>query len=153
MKTIEQKTIELRDNNIGRLFHKAGRIYSERALAFLHEKGFHDIKLSHGALFANLDIEGTQVTTLAERAGITKQAMGQLANDLEAKGYISKTKDPNDQRAFIIKFTELGKQAQHTAYDIKLMVEQEFTSLLGSKDVGALQNILQKLVNEYHAKK
>ncbi|TQV89440.1 MarR family winged helix-turn-helix transcriptional regulator [Aliikangiella coralliicola] len=149
MKKLQQKSIELRDNNLGRLFQRAGRAYSVRALSLLHERGFSDVKLSHSALFANLDLEGTQITVIAERAGMTKQAMGQLANDLEAKGYINKIKDPNDKRAYIIRFTKLGEKALHAAYDIKVIIEKEFEDLLGSKNVANLQKGLRKLIESY----
>ena len=148
-KELAQKSIELRENNIGRLFQRAGRLYSERALSLLHEQGYSDVKLSHSALFANLDLEGTQITTIADRAGMTKQAMGQLATDLETKGYIRKIKDPTDKRAFIVQFTDQGKKALHAAYDIKLKVEKEFQQVVGTKNLKALQDVLQNLLRGY----
>jgi len=148
-KDLSHKSIELSDNNMGRLFQRAGRTYSERALSLLHERGFKDVKLSHSALFANLDLSGTQITTIAERAGMTKQAMGQLASDLEAKGYIRKSKDPEDRRAFIIQFTKLGEKALHAAYDIKVIIENEFKALLGRKNFAELQKTVLKLVANY----
>lgn len=146
---LAEKSLQLRDNNIGRLFQRAGRIYSIRALELLHETGFHDIKISHSALLANLDLEGTHITQLAERAGMTKQAMGQLANDLEKKGYIRKTKDPVDKRATIIYFTKQGEKALHNAYEIKLKVEKEFEEILGKTQLTTLQNSLRKLIEGY----
>ena len=144
-----EKSAELRDNNVGRLFQRAGRLYSMRALELLHQEGFEDIKLSHSALFANLDLKGTQITVLAERAGMTKQAMGQLATDLELKGYIRKSKDPVDKRAYIIQFTKQAEKALHMAYAIKLKVEKEFASVLGNNQLASLNNLLKTLTDGY----
>lgn len=38
------------------------------------------------------------MTAAAERAGITKQAMGRLATELETTGYLRVDSDPNDAR-------------------------------------------------------
>ena len=82
MSILSKDLLEMRENNIGRLFQLATKSYSERALALLHDRGFTDITLFHTVLISNLDTEGAQITAIAEKAGITKQAMGQLANEL-----------------------------------------------------------------------
>ena len=147
MKECPKSLIEMREKNIGRLFHQAARIYSEKALVLLHEKGFNDITLYHTALISNLDIEGTQITLIAERAGMTKQAMGQLANELESKGYVSKSRDPEDKRAYKIAFTDKGKEALEAAYHIKLMIEDEYTQILGKTNFLQLRQLLNTLLH------
>jgi len=143
---LSEKSTELKENNLGRLCQKAGRAYSDKALSLLHQKGFADVTLSHTALFANLDLNGTIITTIAERAGMTKQAMGQLASDLEKKGYINKTRDLNDRRAILIQFTQLGRDAVRLAYDIKIVIEKEYNQILGKENIAILRELLQKLV-------
>ena len=148
MKNLGEKSIEMRDNNIGRLFQKAARDYSERALHLLHERGYTDITLYHTALLANLDLRGTHITTIAEKAGMTKQAMGQLANDLAEKGYVNKSKDPKDKRAIVIKFTPSGKKALHAAYDIKIQIEKDYKQLLGVENEAQLRRLLKRLIDK-----
>jgi DNA-binding MarR family transcriptional regulator len=146
MTELPQNLIEMRDNNIGRLFQRAARAYSERALTLLHEKGFDDITLFHTALIANLAIEGSQITEIAEKAGMTKQAMGQLANELEAKGYVLKERDPEDKRALKVSFTLKGKEALEAAYQVKLMIEAEYSQKLGGQNNQMLRQLLENLL-------
>lgn len=146
MTELSPSLLEMRDKNIGRLFQRATRAYSERALTLLHEKGFNDISLFHTALIANLDIEGTQITVIAEKAGMTKQAMGQLATELETKGYVLKSRDPNDKRAFRVTFTDKGKDALTAAYQVKLIIEAEYAQKLGIENNVKLRQLLIKLL-------
>ena len=147
MSDIPDKLIEMRANNIGRLFQRAARTYSERALALLHERGFTDITLYHTVLIAILDINGDQITSIADKAGISKQAMGQIANDLCSKGYIQKTKSQTDKRAFLVEFTEHGKSALKAAFDVKLIIEDEYKILLGVEDTAQLRLLLERLIS------
>ncbi len=147
MSELQKNLLDMREKNIGRLFQRVARAYSERAVNLLHEKGFTNITLFHTVLIANLDIEGTRITTLADRAGVTKQAMGQLAHELEKKGYVERKKDASDNRASLIGFTELGKDALRAAYDVKLILEAEYAALLGEKELAQLRNQLEKLLN------
>jgi DNA-binding MarR family transcriptional regulator len=56
---------------------------------------------------AHMDIDGgTRLTTHAERANITPQAVGELIDDLERLGYIARAADPDDRRAKRIALTE-----------------------------------------------
>lgn len=147
MTKLSRDLLEMRDKNIGRLFQRAARAYSERSITLLHEKGYTDITLFHTALIANLDTEGTRTTTLADRAGVTKQAMGQLAHELEKKGYVKRVKDTNDSRASLICFTQLGEDALQAAFEVKLAIEAEYADLLSIKELNHLRALLEKLVD------
>src|SRR5689334_24302588 len=94
-----EKLAAMRHENIGRLFQRAARAYSELALIKLQARGYAGLTLFHTALIANLDLEGTRITTLAERAGVTKQAMGQLVGELEERGFVKRLPVPDDKRA------------------------------------------------------
>src|SRR5262245_23652165 len=59
----------------------------------------HPVRTAHAAVFGNIDSEGTRLSTLAERANMTPQAMGELVDDLVAKGYVTREPDPTDRRA------------------------------------------------------
>ena len=148
MNQLTDSLMTMREKNIGRLFQRASRSYSERALALLHEKGFSDITLFHTVLIANLDTAGDQITSIAEKAGITKQAMGQVVNDLEKKGYVKKTKSLSDKRSYLIEFTEHGKDALRAAYEVKVIIEKEYMVLLGVDNVKKLRELLEILIND-----
>lgn len=70
--------------------------------------GYNDIATRHLSIFDNLESEGTNIVTLAQRANITKQAMGKLVREASASGYIKTHSDPSDSRSTIVQFTEKG---------------------------------------------
>ncbi len=133
---------ELRAQHIGRLFQRVHRAFDTRAVEKLHARGHNGLTLAHTALLANLDLEGSRVTTLAERAGMTKQSMGQLALDLEQRGYILRAPDRADRRAVRVIFTDAGWQFVRDAYEIKQEIEAEYIAILGEERFAALQSII-----------
>ena len=138
--------LAMRQDNIGRLFQRAARAYSELAMKKLASHGYADLSLFHTALISNLDVEGSHISAIAERAGMTKQAMGQIAKELEAKGLIQRVPDPEDKRAVLLKFTEKGSQFLETAYQIKLEIEAEYAHRIGEENMGILRDLLDQLV-------
>ena len=131
---------------VGRLFQRAARVYSDLILERMAEKGYEGLTLFHTALIANLDAEGTRITELAKRAGMAKQSMGQLANDLENRGYVERTPDPDDKRAHLIRFTEEGKALLRDSYRVKRDVEEEYAAALGHEEMERLRSLLGTLV-------
>src|SRR5262249_56257343 len=72
------------------------------------EAGHAETRMAHINLTRNLDLTGTRLTELARRASMSKQAMGELAEQCEALGLIARASDPSDGRARIITFTPFG---------------------------------------------
>lgn len=143
-----QELIALRQRNIGRMFQRAARVYSDLALVKLRDYGHEGLTLFHTALISNLDVEGTRTTILAQRAGVSKQAMGQLVADLAQRGYIERVPDPNDGRASLVKFTEQGWQFLQDAYHVKRAIEAEYTAILGEAGMQELTKLLRMLIEE-----
>lgn len=146
--TVEQLE-ELRQEHIGRLLLRAHRAFSERALRKLRKLGHTRLSMVHTTLLPHLDVNGTQATVLAERAGITKQAAGRVIADLEREGYVQRLPDPTDQRASMIVFTDAGRQFLVDAYHVKKEIEGEYTALLGAERMQQFRNILQDLLGDH----
>lgn len=140
---------DLRQEHIGRLLLRAHRAFNERALRKLRQRGHTHLSMAHTTVLPHLDVNGTQATVLAERAGITKQAAGRVVADLEREGYVRRLPDPTDQRASIIVFTDAGRQYLVDAYQVKKEIEQEYTALLGAERMQQLRNTLQALVGDH----
>lgn len=82
---------------------------------------------------AHVTYEGIRLTELAEKAGITKQAMSELVIDLERLGYLQRTADPQDGRAKLIGFTDKGRAAVEAA----MRAFEEIDAALGDRSVRA----------------
>ncbi len=75
---------------------------------------------AHIHITRHLPSEGARLTELAQRAGMTKQAMAALVTQCEAWGMVQREDDPRDARARRIVFTPSGMawlQAYRAAVD------------------------------------
>jgi len=110
------------------------------------EAGYADIREGHGCVFGFIDIEhGSRLTELAERAGLTKQAVGEAATELERLGYAERVPDPTDRRAKIIKLTPSGVEACLTGRRIFAEIEREWAEELGEDLVAGMREAAERI--------
>lgn len=136
-----------RNENIGRLFLRAHRDFQVRSAKKLAAHGYGDLNLAHLTVISHLDTQGTRIVTLAERASMTKQSMGQLVQELEEKGYVEREPDPTDRRAALIKFTDSGMRFLADIQPLKQEIEAEYTALLGADGLETLRKLLTLIVD------
>ena len=101
---------------------------------------------AHSAVMAHIDIEGgTRLTTIAARANITPQAVGELVDDLERLGLVVRRPDPDDRRAKRIVLTEQGQACVAAALSTIATLEAELEGLLGSAALAQLHDMLSRI--------
>ena len=105
----------------------------------LQRRGYEKIRPAHGALLANLDLDGNTVTVLAERAEMTKQAMGVLADELVELGYLTRRVDPSDARARILEVTATGHALMLDQFAIIEQIEEQYENVLGERTMDGLR--------------
>jgi DNA-binding MarR family transcriptional regulator len=70
----------------------------------------HRLSLSHAAVLARLDREGTHsISSLAAAERIRPQSMAQTIGDLETDGMIERRPDPSDGRRSLVDMTAEGR--------------------------------------------
>jgi len=111
----------------------------------LNRAGHSAIRPKHGAVFANLDAQGTRATDLALRAGIGKAAMGELIDELERLGYVERRPDPRDRRAKRIMPRPAALQVTGLVHRFNRELEARYRRLLGRRAYEALRESLLKL--------
>jgi DNA-binding MarR family transcriptional regulator len=97
------------------LVRSVARLMVDELIARLHAAGYTDMTAAQHVVFENLDPDGTRLTTLAQRAGMTRQAMTELVNALRRNGYLELRPDPTDGRARLVHLTSRGKAAVRVA--------------------------------------
>jgi DNA-binding MarR family transcriptional regulator len=112
----------------------------------LGDEGFEGIRYRHGSVFRFIDPEGSRLTALAERSGLTKQALGEVVGELERLGYVERTADPADRRAKIIRLTERGTKGQVAAARILGDIEQRWALHLGQDWIDMLRRTLEEII-------
>jgi DNA-binding MarR family transcriptional regulator len=79
---------------------------------------------------------------LAERAGMSKQAINQLLRSLESLGYIVRSDAPGEGRARIVRLTNRGRAAYSKIYEILRDIEREWSVELGRGRFAQLKDLL-----------
>ncbi len=128
--------------HLGRMLGESLRRFDERVLALMA----HDIDVplalsnlaargqvsaAHIHITRHLALEGSRLTELAERAGMTKQAMGALVDQCEAWGLVTRGPDPLDARARTVRFTADGLAWLAAFRGAVAQAEAEFTAAVG----------------------
>src|SRR6476620_12006572 len=96
---------------IGALLRVPAQAIQRRLIKELNAAGFDELRLPHIAVLQFPGPDGVRPGTLAERAGMSKQAMNQLLRSLEGFGYIVRSDVPGEASARQIRFTERGHAA------------------------------------------
>lgn len=130
-------------NNLSRVLLELARDFEKRALEKCHERGHTQIRRSHSALFSNLGFSSIRLTELAERAGITQQAMGKLVKEMEDEGYVRRRIDESDKRAKIIELTALGEKLVTDNLEIVDEILEEYRNALGEDGIADLDKVLR----------
>jgi DNA-binding MarR family transcriptional regulator len=113
--------------------------------AALAEVGLTDIRAAHGCVFRFLHGDGMRLTELASLAGLTKQSVGEIVDDLTALGYLERYPDPTDKRAKLIRLTAKGKAAQATGFSLFAKLESEWSEAFGEADIALLRALLERV--------
>ena len=90
------------------------------------------VSAAHIHITRHLELQGTRLTDLAERAGMSKQAMGDLVDQCEAWGLVTRAPDPRDARARLVQFTAAGLAWLQAFKDAVAQAEREFRVEVGN---------------------
>ena len=107
--------------------------------------GFNGITPAFASLMSLLDATGIRPTTLAQRAGTTKQAIGQLVRELETRGYVEQVPDSTDTRAKIVRLTKRGVALYAACADARNELQATVIAKLGKVKVSRLRRDLVEL--------
>ncbi len=130
---------------IGALLHIPVHVIGRRVSAALAERGFTDYRPTYQVVFQWCRPEGSRLTELAERAGVTKQSMGEIIDVLERRGYVERIPDPSDGRANLIRRTERGWEVNRIARQVVEQLQQEWAQALGEEQFAQLLHNLRRL--------
>ena len=130
---------------IGALLRVPAQAIHRRIINDLNASGFDDLRLPHMAVLQFPGPDGVRPGTLAERAGMSKQAMNQLLRSLEALGYVSRSDAPHEGRARIVRLTKRGRAAYTKIHDILRDVERQWIGELGPKQFAELKALLGRV--------
>ncbi len=133
------------DMLVGALLRVPAHAIHRRLIGELNAAGFEELRVPHMAVLQFPGPDGVRPGTLAERAGMSKQAMNQLLRSLEGLGYITRSNAQDEGRARIVRLTRRGRAAYSKIHDILRDIEQEWSAELGPKDFAQLKQLLLRV--------
>ena len=128
------------------LLFRCARLINDEGLRRVREKMGKPVRPSHAALFPLIDLQGSRITDLAARLGISKQAVGQLVDDLEEMDMVERVPDPDDGRARLVRFSKRGRRGLIDGLQILTTIETELAATIGATEMKRLHTILTRLL-------
>ncbi|MFT4195502.1 MarR family winged helix-turn-helix transcriptional regulator [Ottowia sp.] len=133
-----------RQTHLGRLLGHAMRRFDERVLqlmaaseqaplALAHLAARDKVGAAHVHITRHLPLAGARLTELAQWAGMSKQAMGDLVDQCAAWGLVTREADPLDARARRIAFTPAGLDWLAAFRAAVAQAEAEFRAAVGAE--------------------
>ncbi len=113
----------------------------------LEEAGYGEIRPTHGCVFRFVHGDGMRLTDLAAAAGMTKQSVGEIVDDLAQRGYVERFPDPADRRAKLIRLTPKGKEAQATGFGLLAEIERRWAERLGAERMAEMRALLEEIAH------
>jgi DNA-binding MarR family transcriptional regulator len=137
-------TNDWRQTHLGRLLGHAMRRFDERVLALMSRNvdvplalanlaAREQVSAAHIHITRHLALEGSRLTDLAARAGMSKQAMGDLVDQCEAWGLVKREADSRDKRARVLRFTPTGLAWLAAFEQAVAQADQEFRAEVGAE--------------------
>ena len=116
--------------------------------ARLNESGYPELRPAHACVFGTIGPDGDRLTSLADRAGMTKQAVGEVVSELERLGYVKRVPDPRDRRAKTIRLTERGLEAWVFGHALIAEIQERWSKRYGKQRVDDLMELLVEIVDD-----
>jgi DNA-binding MarR family transcriptional regulator len=111
----------------------------------LQQAGITDVRPTHGCVFRFVHGDGMRLTELASLAGLTKQSVGEIVDDLAKLGYLERYPDPTDRRAKLIRLTDKGLEAQRIGFSLFAQLEADWADAFGADRIAALRALLEEI--------
>jgi len=132
------------DLSLASLF--AGWAMADEIQRRLAAAGFDDVRFNDGVVNQHLVGGPLTIGALAERLGVTQQAASKSVADLERRGYVERTPDPDDARARLVGLTERGRAVIAAAREQRAALGTELAERLGERRVEAARRLLLDVV-------
>ena len=114
----------------------------QSVLNILHRRGYDALTVSHLSFLASLDCGQTQASKVAERLGISRQAVFRTTTDLQNLGFLTLETNPTQRNQKRIAMTKMGMALVDDAREALVMAETEFANRAGLNSIEELRGYL-----------
>jgi DNA-binding MarR family transcriptional regulator len=136
-----------RELPLGNLLGAAARQLGSELDDALGRAELAGVRSAHAAVFQFIEPGGSRLNDLADRAGMTKQALGELVRHLEEHGYVTVAPDPDDRRAKRVTLTGAGWHVVDVGVQVIDDYDDRLRKLIGPGTVRELRRQLELIRN------
>jgi DNA-binding MarR family transcriptional regulator len=116
--------------------------------AALAANGFADIKRWHLTVLRHLGEEGSRPSELAAHAGITRQAVTKVVDELERLDMVRRDPDPDDGRGVVVRYTDRGRAGLAIVRRRMRELEADFAKRVGAAHWADARAVLETLFDD-----
>ena len=149
VKKLDEKFDALPDH-VGWRLWQANRAWQGEFAAAMRAAGHSWFSDARAGLLGHIARNGTRQVALIERMAISKQAVQQLLDGLEAEGVVERLPDPRDGRGKLVRYTPKGLAALRDGDRTKREIEQRWIECIGQARFSALMDALRALEARVH---
>jgi DNA-binding MarR family transcriptional regulator len=124
----------------------AGWAMADELQARLGAEGFDDLRFADGVMFQHLVGAERTIGELADRLGVTQQAVSKAVADLGRRGYVLRQPDRHDGRVRRIALSQRGAAAVERGRVLRAAIGAELAAELGPRRVEAARKVLVEAV-------
>ena len=144
VKELDEKT-EAPPDHIGWRLWQASRAWQTEFAAAMRAAGHGWFTEARAGLLGHIERSGMRQSALIERSAISKQAIQQLLDGLEAEGIVERLPDPQDGRGKLVRYTRKGLDALRDGDRVKMEIERRYVDRIGEERFTALMGALRAL--------
>ena len=130
------------------LFRDARAAIEAAVRVDLAQNGFGDVTPAHSALLRNIGDDGARPSELAAHAGVTRQAITKLVDELERLDLVRRDPDPDDGRGVIVRYTDRGRAGVAIARERMLALERDYAAQVGAERWAQVRSTLEALFGD-----
>ena len=109
--------------------------------------GYSHFAGSGAAILQFIGPSGARPADIARRLGVSRQAVQQMIDALEADGVVLRSPDPDDGRGKIVRLTDKGAEAHWRGNIEKAEIEGKLVNALGTARVQQLKADLARITD------
>ena len=141
----ERELRAARTDYLGNLLVRTKAVFKRDVLRCLRRRGY-ELQERHMPVFRCLDLDGSTISEIAARAGLSKQTTGPVVRELEGMSLVAVGRDPRDGRARHVRFTAAGERALRAVLDAIQAVTDDYRKVVGRQRLDDAMATLKTLL-------
>lgn len=134
-----------KNNSLAHQLVKIGRLINARGLIAVREAyQLPELKQSHLDIFPFIDFEGTSISEIALRKGVSKQSVSKIVKEMTLMKLLFFKDAPNDGRSKLVFFNTSGPLSIDIGLAALTAIDQQLVNEIGKNNY---QRLLQKTSN------